>query len=72
MKNILNDFDSNKNAVIDPADLVRRREDMPAVAVTCFSKDTFYRMIDSFGGKKITVRSLANLDITMGSTSVAS
>ena len=68
MTNILNDFDPNKNAVINPTDLVRHREDMPKIAVTCFSKDTFYRMIDSFGGKKITVRSLANLDITIYET----
>ena len=68
MKNILNDFDPNKNAVINPADLVRHREDMPKIAVTCFSKDTFNRMAESFGGRKITVRSLANLDITIYET----
>jgi len=68
MANILNDFDHSQDAVINPTDLVRYREDMPKIAVTCFSKDTFYRMIDSFGGKKITVRSLANLDITIYET----
>ncbi len=68
MTNILNDFDPNKNAVINPKDLVRRRDDMPTVAVTCFSKDTFRRMVERFGGSKVTVRSLANLDITVYET----
>jgi len=68
MANILNDFDPNKNAVINPTDLVRRREDIPKVAVTCFSKDTFRRMVERFGGSKVTVRSLANLDIIVFET----
>ena len=68
MKNILNDFDPNKNAVINPTDLVRRREDMPKIAVTCFSRATFDRMLDAFGGQKVTIRSLANLDITVYET----
>lgn len=65
---ILNQFDPNKTAVINPDDLVRKRDDMPTVAVTCFSKETFRRMVDRFGGTKITVRSLANLDITVYET----
>ena len=65
---VLKEFDSNKNAVIDPTDLVRRRDNMPKIAVTCFSKTTFKRMLDDFGGEKVTVRSLANLDITVYET----
>lgn len=65
---ILNQFDPNKTAVINPDDLVRKRDDMPTVAVTCFSKETFRRMVDRFGGTKVTVRSLANLDITVYET----
>lgn len=65
---ILNQFDYNKIAVINPRDLVRRRDDMPKVAVTCFSRATFDRMIQTFGGKKVTIRSLANLDITVYET----
>ena len=68
MKNILNDFDPNKNAVINPTDLVRRREGMPKIAVTCFSRATFDRMLDAFGEQKVTIRSLANLDITVYET----
>lgn len=65
---ILNEFDYNKIAVINPRDLVRRRDDMPKVAVTCFSRATFDRMLDAFGGQKVTIRSLANLDITVYET----
>lgn len=65
---ILNQFHLNKTAVINPDDLIRRRDDMPTVAVTCFSKETFRRMVDRFGGTKVTVRSLANLDISVYET----
>lgn len=65
---ILTQFDHNKNAVINPTDLVRHRDDMPKVAVTCFSRATFDRMLQSFGGEKVTIRSLANLDITVYET----
>ncbi len=68
MANILYDFDPDKNAVINPTDLVKTRDGMPAVAVTCFSKDTFNRMVETFGDNKVTVRSLANLDITVFET----
>ena len=59
------EFDPNKNAVINPSDLVKPRNEMPKVAVTCFAKDTFKRMVEKFGGEKVTVRSLANMDITV-------
>ena len=65
---ILNQFDDNKNAVINPTDLVRRRDDMPKIAVTCFSRATFDRMLEVFGGERVTIRSLANLDITVYET----
>lgn len=65
---ILTQFDPNKSAVIDPTDLVKRRDNMPKIAVTCFSRATFKRMLDDFGGEKATVRSLANLDITVYET----
>lgn len=65
---ILTQFDPNKTAVIDPTELVKYRADMPTVAVTCFSRTTFKRMLDDFGGEKVTVRSLANLDITVYET----
>lgn len=65
---ILTQFDSNKKAVINPEDLVKRRDNIPKVAVTCFSKATFDRLKENFGGEKVTVRSLANLDITIYET----
>lgn len=65
---ILEQFDTNKRAVINPDDLVRYREDIPKVAVTCFSKATFSRLVSKFGGTKVTVRSLANLDIVVYET----
>lgn len=60
---ILTEFDPAKQAVINPENLVCKKDGMPDTAVTCFSKDTFYRLADSLGAVKITVRSLANLEI---------
>lgn len=65
---ILDQFDNNKAAVINPSDLVKHSDSTPSVAVTCFSKATFSRMLEEFGGERVTVRSLANLDINVYET----
>lgn len=60
---ILADFDPNKKAVINPENLVNKQEGIPDTAVTCFSRDTFHRLVKELDAVKITVRSLANLEI---------
>ena len=45
---ILTEFDPNKIAVINPHGIVNTVEGMPRVAVTCYAKETFERMIAGF------------------------
>lgn len=58
---ILEEFDKEKKAVINPSDLRERIENMPEVAVACFASDLFQSIID--GGKctKIGVLPSPNL-----------
>lgn len=66
---ILEEFDENKRAVINPDDLISPVEGMPKIAVTCFSAETFQRMLESFGGKKIAKTVVANMEIPVYKTS---
>ena len=36
---------------------------MPEIAVTCFARETFYRLIDKLGGVKIAASNVANMEI---------
>ena len=56
----IREFDPEKNACINPEDVIRRVPGMPRVAVTCFSHVTFERMLSSVGGERISVLSSAN------------
>lgn len=60
---ILEEFDSCKNAVINPTDIKKRVKGIPEVAVTCFAKETFYRLLDELQGEKIAATSVANMEI---------
>lgn len=60
---VLQEFDSNKNAVVNPWDIISPVQGMPKIAVTCFSKDTFKRLLDEIGGIIIAYSSMANMDI---------
>lgn len=47
---ILTEFDYEKNAIINPWHTSDMVQGMPKVAVTCFSRVTFARMLSAFGG----------------------
>ena len=55
---LLKEFDSNKIAVINPSDLIKRNDDMPEVAIACFSDILFNKIVD--GGKCIEIGKLHN------------
>lgn len=58
---LLHEFDPNPSAVINPADTIHRPENCPRVAVSCFERNTFERMLERLGGEEITRLKKANL-----------
>ncbi len=57
---ILEEFDFESEAVINPSDCVEPVPDIPKLAVTCFSYKTFGRMLEKVGGEQIAVTKNAN------------
>jgi hypothetical protein len=57
---ILTEFDPNKIAVINPHGIVNTVERMPKVAVTCYAKETFERMLAGFEAEQIASTFTAN------------
>ena len=57
---ILEEFDFESEAVINPSDCVEPVPDIPKLAVTCFSYKTFGRMLEKVGGEQIVVIKNAN------------
>ena len=61
---ILHEFDPNPVAMINPVDFHPDITDVPKVAVSCFSKTTFDRMLAELGGGvQITTIQYANLAV---------
>lgn len=60
---ILEEFDSNKKAIVDVYDLVKPIESFPKIAVSCFSRVTFERLVNELNGKVIAKSNLANMEI---------
>lgn len=60
---ILEEFDSNKKAIVDVYDLVKLIESFPKIAVSCFSRVTFERLVNELNGKVIAKSNLANMEI---------
>ena len=61
---ILHEFDPNPVAMINPVDTHPDITDMPKVAVSCFSKTTFERMLAELGGgEQVTQVKFANLTV---------
>lgn len=50
---ILEEFDFNDEAIINPSDIVEKVEGMPKVAVTCFWGEAFHKLIEQLGGDQI-------------------
>lgn len=55
---LLEEFDPERRAVINPDQVVKPVENMPEVAVTCFSRKTFERMLEEvfqMGVQKVVI-----------------
>ncbi len=57
---LLNEFDPNPCAVINPDMLLQPVPGMPKIAVSCFSHVTFNRMAAAYGGVQIAALKCAN------------
>lgn len=60
---ILEEFDSNKKAVVEVYDLVKPIENFPKVAVSCFAHVTLDRLVNELDGKVIAKINVANMEI---------
>lgn len=60
---LLNEFDANKQAVINTEQMRQPKPGMPKVAVSCFSCFTFERLCKSLEAVPFAVTSTANMDI---------
>ncbi|MBE5962092.1 MAG: phosphorylase [Lachnospiraceae bacterium] len=60
---ILEEFDSSKNAVLNPFDIIRPLENCPKVAISCFSHTTFERLVKELNGVPIAKTGTANISI---------
>ena len=60
---ILEQFDHEKTALINPSHFIAKVDGMPKIAVTCFSMATFDRLLEELHGVKIAESSMANMVI---------
>jgi len=60
---ILNEFDCNKTAVINAFDIIKPIKGFPKIAVTCFARFTFDRLVKELNAIEIASTSIANMDI---------
>lgn len=60
---ILEEFDENKLAVINAFDIINPIDGFPKIAVSCFARATFNRLVTQLKGVKITSTSIANMEI---------
>lgn len=58
---VLEQFDCEKVALINPSDIVEKVDGMPQIAVTCFARETFNRLLEELHGVKIAESSIANM-----------
>ena len=58
---ILEEFDPNKEAIINPGDIINVIDGFPEVVVSCFSRVTFDRILSNYNPQQIA--SFANLVI---------
>lgn len=58
---ILEEFDQNRKAIINPEDLIEPIEGFPQTAVSCFARETFARMLADFDHELITTTSMGIL-----------
>ena len=60
---LLEEFDPNRSAVVNPWGVVKRQIGFPQVAVSCFSKITFEKLVNELEGVLIATIFVANMDI---------
>lgn len=61
---LLHEFDPNPTAIINPSDIYRPIEDScPKVAVSCFERKTFGRMVERLGAEPFALTKCANMEI---------
>ncbi len=60
---LLHEFDPNPVAVVNPSDMHQPVEGCPKVAVSCFERETFGRMVERLEAEEIAQTKTANLVI---------
>ena len=73
---ILEEFDPNRQAIINPQDLHQPIEGFPKVVISCFSRVTFARLLENYDHEVIARTSMANFEvcvygITIGDQQIA-
>ena len=58
---LLEEFDANRQAIINPQDLHQPIEGFPKVVISCFSRVTFARLLENYDHEVIARTSMANL-----------
>ncbi len=57
---ILEQFDSNKKSIINPEDIVEKIENIPEIAIACFSKRLFDKLVIEFNAEPIITKHFGN------------
>ena len=60
---ILEEFDENRQAIINPEDMVEALPNFPETVVSCFARETFKRMLADFQHELLASTSMANIEI---------
>ena len=60
---LLHEFDPNPVAVINPSDIHQPVAGCPKVAVSCFERGTFGRMVERLSAEPFTLTKCANMEI---------
>ena len=60
---LLHEFDPNPVAVINPSDIHQPVAGCPKVAVSCFERGTFGRMVERLGAEPFALTKCANMEI---------
>lgn len=55
---MLYDFDETKDAIINAKDFIKKVDNIPEIAVACFSKDLFEKIVE--GAKCTSIGELSN------------
>ena len=60
---LLEEFDANRQAIINPQDLHQPIEGFPKVVISCFSRVTFARLLENYDHEVIARTSMANFEV---------